>query len=163
MATEIKPSQEIRKTPPVHALTSFEEMDRLFDSFVRRSWPRAFQFEWPSLPEITLPFSRAPNIDVIDREADVTVRAEIPGVDKKDIDITVGEDSVILKGSTRHEEKEEKGDYYRRELTSGSFSRTVGLPAQVDGTRAKASFKDGVLELILPKIEKAKRHSVKVE
>jgi HSP20 family protein len=87
----------------------------------------------------------------------------VPGVEKKDLDISVGEDSVTIKGSTSKEEKEEKGDYYRREISRGSFIRTVALPATVDGTKAKASFKDGMLELTLPKTEKAKRHSVKLD
>lgn len=85
------------------------------------------------------------------------------GVDKKDIDISVGEDSVTIKGETRKEEKEEKGDYYRCEISSGSFSRTVALPAAVDGAKATATFKDGVLELTLPKLKATKRHKISVK
>lgn len=167
MAIETKPEtrgQEIQPAAPIHALSPFDEMDRLFDSFLNRSWIRPWRVEWPTLPEMTLPSNgRIPKMDVIDREADVVVRAEIPGVEKKDLDISVAEDRVTLKGSTRHEEKEEKGDYYRHEISMGAFSRTVSLPAQVDGSRTKANFKDGVLELVLPKVEKAKRYNVKVE
>ncbi len=167
MAIEAKQDstgRDIQRKIPGHGLTPLEDMDRLFDSFFRRSWLRPWQSDWHSLPESTLPFNgQPPKVDVIDREAEVIVRAGIPGVEKKDLDITVGEDSVTIKGATRREEKEEKGDYDRHELSAGSFSRTVALPAAVDGTRAKASFKDGVLELTLPKIEKTRRHSVKVE
>ena len=70
---------------------------------------------------------------------------------------------VTLKGRTRHEEKEEKGDYYRSEITTGSFARTLTLPGNVDSARAKASFKDGILVLTVPKVEPSKRHSVPVE
>ena len=63
----------------------------------------------------------------------------------------------------RHEAKEEKGDYCRCEITRGGFSRTIALPAEVDGSKSKAAFKDGVLELTLPKVEASKRHRVKVE
>jgi len=106
---------------------------------------------------------KVPKVDVIDREGEVVVKAEIPGVEKKDIDISVGEDAVTIKGEIRHEEKEEKGDYYRCEISRGAFSRTVALPAAVDGAKAKANFKDGVLELTLPKVEKAKRHTIKLD
>ena len=64
---------------------------------------------------------------------------------------------------TSAEKKEEKGDYYRREMSKGEFSRTVGLPAEVDGAKAKASFKDGLLELTLPKVKKTTKHKIKVE
>jgi HSP20 family protein len=155
--------QEIQKAAPARALSPFEEMDRMFDSFFRRGWMRPWRFEWPGFPELTLPEMKMPKVDVIDRENEIVVKAEVPGVDKKDIDISVGEDTVTIKGETHHEEKEEKGDYYRCEISRGAFARTVALPAAVDGAKAKAAFKDGVLELTLPKIEKAKRHTVKVE
>jgi HSP20 family protein len=163
MAEEIKKAQEIQKAAPARALSPFEEMDRMFDGFFRRGMMRPYRFEWPTFPEMALPEMKIPKVDVVDRENEVLVKAEIPGVDKKDIDISVGEDTVTIKGETRREEKEEKGDYYRCEIAHGAFSRTVALPALVDGAKAKASFKDGMLELTLPKTEKAKRHSVKVE
>ena len=162
MAEETK-KQEIQKAQPARALSPFEEMDRMFDQFFRRGWMRPWRFEWPSFPELALPEMKMPKVDVLDRENEVVIKAEVPGVEKKDLDISVGEDTVTIKGSTTHEEKEEKGDYYRREISRGAFLRTVALPATVDGSKAKASFKDGMLELVLPKTEKAKRHSVKVD
>ncbi len=158
---ETTKGQEVQKGSPARALSPFEEMDRMFDSFLRRGWMRPWRFEWPSFPE--LPVMKMPKVDVIDREAEVVVKAEIPGIDKKDLDISVGEDTVTIKGETQHEEKEEKGDYYRCEISRGAFSRTVALPAAVDSAKAKAAFRDGMLELTLPKMEKAKRHSIKVE
>jgi len=155
--------QELQRAAPARALSPFDEMDRLFDQYFRRGWMRPWRFEWPSFPEISLPEMKVPKVDVIDRETEMVVKAEVPGVEKKDIDISVGEDTVTIKGETRHEEKEEKGDYYRCEISRGAFSRTVALPAAVDGSKAKASFKDGVLELTLPKVEKAKRHSIKLD
>jgi HSP20 family protein len=162
MAEETK-KQEIQKAGPAHVLSPFDEMDRIFDQFFRRGWMRPWRFEWPSFPEGALPEMKIPKVDVLDREAEVVIMAEVPGVEKKDLDISVGEDTVTIKGSTSHEEKEEKGDYYRREISTGAFLRTVALPATVDGSKAKASFKDGMLELTIPKLEKAKRHSIKVD
>jgi HSP20 family protein len=155
--------QELQKAQPARALSPFEEMDRMFDQYFRRGLMRPWRFEWPSFPELALPEMKLPKVDVVDREAEVVIKAEVPGVEKKDLDISVGEDSVTIKGSTSKEEKEEKGDYYRREISRGSFIRTVALPATVDGSKAKANFKDGMLELTLPKTEKAKRHAVKLD
>jgi HSP20 family protein len=121
---------------------------------------RPWSLEWPAWPELRE--LRMPKVDVIDRDEDVLVRAELPGVEKKDLEISTSDTSVTLKATTRHEEKEEKGDYYRCEITRGAFSRTVALPAQVESDKAKASLKDGVLELTLPKVEKSKRRTVTV-
>jgi HSP20 family protein len=100
---------------------------------------------------------------VIDRDDEVVVRADLPGVDKKDLEVTLHEDALTIKGSTSSEKEEEKGDYFRREVSSGSFSRSIRLPTAVDGEKVSSSFKDGILELTLPKIKKTKRHTIKVE
>ena len=67
-----------------------------------------------------------------------------------------------IKGSTSEEKKEEKGDYYRSETLKGSFTRTMSLPSDVDGSKAESTYKDGVLEVVVPKHEKAKRIKIKV-
>ena len=91
------------------------------------------------------------------------IEAELPGVAKDDLDVSMTENSVTISAKTSREEKEEKGDYYRREMSRGAFSRTVPLPVEVDGSKAKATFKDGVMRLVLPKSEPAKRRRIKVE
>ena len=156
--------QELQKAEPKRALSPFEEMDRLFEDYFSRGWMRPFRWEWPSLGEVAKPFEgKMPKVDVIERDDELVVKAELPGVDKKDIDVSVTENSVTIKGSTSHEEKEEKGDYYRCEISRGAYSRTVGLPSYVDSDKAKASFKDGILELTLPKVEKSKRRTIEVK
>ena len=156
--------QEVQKVEPAHAMSPFEEMERMFDNYFSRGWLRPFSMEWPSFPKGAAPFEgKTPKVDVIDRDNEVMVKAELPGVDKKDLDVTVTQNTVTIKGSTSHEEKEEKGDYYRCELSRGSYSRTLSLPADVDEEKTKARFKDGILELTLPKVKKSKRHTVKVE
>ncbi len=161
--TAAEKGQEIQKATPAGLLGSFEEMDRLFDNFMRRGWMRPWRFEWPSFPEFATLEGKMPKVDIVERDNEIVVRAEVPGVDKKDLDVSVSDSTVTIKGSTRHEEKEEKGDYYRHEISTGTFSRMVALPADVDGSKAKADFKDGMLELTLPKVEKAKRHSIKLD
>ncbi len=158
--TEVSVKKEEAKPALARVLSPFEEMDRLFEGFFPRGWMRPMRWELPSWAEIE---RRFPKVDVIDRDADIVVKAEVPGVDKKDIEVTTTDNTVTIKGKTSHEEKEEKGDYYRCEISRGSFSRTVALPGEVDGTKAKASFKDGVLELTLPKQAKSKRVAVKID
>jgi HSP20 family protein len=104
----------------------------------------------------------APSIDVIDRDDEVLVRAEVPGYKKEDIEVLVSDSSLTIKGETKTEEKEQKGDYYRCEISHGTFSRTIDLPVAVDESKAKASMKDGMLELALPKLQKSKRHSITI-
>lgn len=150
---------EIQKAP-TRMLSPFENFDRMFEDFFGRGWMRPFRREWMAFPELDLTM---PKVDVIDRDEEVLVRAEVPDVKKEDIEVSISGNTVTIKGQTNHEEKEEKGDYYRAEITHGAFSRMVALPADVDEAKAKAALKDGVLELTLPKIEKAKRRSIKVD
>ena len=149
---------------PARALSPFEEMDRWFEGFFPRSWMRPFRTEWPSWGEMGVPFEAGtPKVDVIDRDDELVVRAEVPGVEKDDLDVSVSDNAVTIKGETKREEKEEKGDYHRCEISQRAFARTVALPDYVDSDGAKAKFEDGVLELILPKVEKAKRRTIKID
>lgn len=161
--TPIK-SGEVQKATPSRMLSPFEEFDRMFENMFSHGWMRPSLFGLRNLPEMSKTFEgRVPNVDVIDRDNEILVRAELPGVDKDNVEVTLSDNAVTIKGSTRKEEKEEKGDYYRCEISSGSFSRTVGLPASVDSEHSKAVFKDGVLELKLAKTEKASKRSIKIE
>jgi HSP20 family protein len=140
------------------AVSPFGEIDRLFDDFFGRRWPRAFGWDRPfaELPEV------GPNVDVIDRDDEVVVRAEVPGFKKEEIEVSASGNILTLTGEMGTEEKEEKGNYFRCEISHGAFSRTLALPAEVDESKAKASMKDGMLELTLPKIEKARRRTITI-
>jgi len=154
----------LQKAGSPRALSPLEEMERMFDSFFPRGWLRPARWEWPSWAEVPAPFEgKTPRVDVIERDDEVVVKAELPGVRKEDVEVSLTDNSVCIKGSTSHEEKQEKGDYYRREMSRGEFARTVALPSEVDGDKAKARFADGVLEVVVPKVAKAKRRSVKVD
>ncbi len=167
---DIKPVEKA-ETPRSAGLVPFEEMDRWFDEMVhrfddvlgRRWWPPLERL-LPSMPDLRAPFEgRVPRADLIDREAEVVIRAELPGVAKEDLDVSLAEDTVTIRAKSRYEAKEEKGEYQRRELSRGEFQRVFRLPAAVKGDEAKASFKDGVLELVLPKVAVARRRTIKVE
>jgi len=154
----------LKEASPLRAVSPFGEMERLFDRLLaRRGWMRPWRADWPVSMDLDWAEVRVPRVDVLDREDDLQVKVEVPGMDKKDIDISVGEDSVTVKGEVEREDKEEAGDYVRCEIARGAFSRTIALPAAVDGSRAKAVFKDGLLTLTLPKVERARRHVVQIE
>jgi HSP20 family protein len=158
-----KPGDGMAQTGDSKSLHLFEEVDRLFESLMARGWLRPLHWDIPLFEESRMPFEgKVPRVDVIDRKKEVVIRAEIPGVDKRDLDISMTDTAVTIKGTSSHEKKEEKDDYYRREIAKGSFSRTVPLPDNVDGGKARASFRDGVLELTVPKVKDSKRHSIKL-
>jgi HSP20 family protein len=167
----IEKKEEKTLAPRTGGLVPFEEVDRWFDEinrrfdeFFSRRWLSPFERLLPGLPELRAPFEgRMPRVDMIDRDTDIVIRAELPGITKEDLDVSMTDDAVTLRASVRHEEKEEKGEYYRREMSRGEFQRTLRLPAAVKGEQAKATFKDGILELVLPKMEQAKRKTIRVE
>jgi HSP20 family protein len=145
------------------ALRSFEDMEQWFQDMFPRMM-RPVNWEWPTISQMPHPFEgKTPRVDVIDRDEDVLVKAELPGVEKKDLDIKVTDHTVTIKGTSRYERKEEKGDYYRSEMAQGIITRTVSLPSEVDGEKAKAVFKDGLLELTLPKIPERNEHKVEID
>jgi HSP20 family protein len=138
------------------------EVERMLEGFRGRDWLRPFDIEWPRWPELQLE-GRFPSVDVIDKEKEIEVKAEAPGFEKDDLSVTVADRTLTIKGESRHEEESGEGEHHRREIRSGSFSRTMTLPADVDGKKAKASYKDGVLQLTLPKARRAKKHDVQVD
>jgi HSP20 family protein len=103
-----------------------------------------------------------PPVEAFESEHEVVVKAALPNVDPKHIDITISNDAVTLKGSTKHEEERKERNYYRRELRYGAFLRTVPLPTEVKSAEAIASYNDGVLEIRLPKSDRAKNTTVKI-
>ena len=138
--------------------TMRRNMDKLFgevfETTPRRDWPL-----WSRLkPEIVVP-----NIDMFDKKDKIIVKAELPGMTKDHIDLTINEGSLTLKGEVKKEEEVKEEDYYSQERSYGSFTRTIVLPAAVDETKAKAKFKDGILEITLPKKEEAKPKEIKVD
>jgi HSP20 family protein len=144
-------------------LTPFEDLEKLFDNFLQRTQLRPFGMDWPKWGEFAgLMEANKPSIDIVDRAKEVVVRAEVPGIDKEDLDVSITDRTLTIKGSSRKEEKREEDDYFHHEIRSGSFSRSVLLPTDVDGAKAKAKFKDGVVELHLPKVRASKRQKIEM-
>ena len=165
MSKNVHPiSKETQPAITSRNLSPFAEMEQMFEQMFSPNWMRPFNWDLPSYGRLAQPFAgKIPKVDVIDRDNEILVRAELPGVDKKDVDISLANNTVTIKGSSKHEEKEEKGDYYRCEISQGAFSRTLTLPTDVDTDKAKASFKDGLLELVMPKLQGSQKRNIKVE
>lgn len=129
-----------------------ESMDRLFEDFFgRRPLRRVRADRWQ------------PAIDMYETDREVVVRAELPGIDPKDVDISISGNVLSLKGESKLEREVNEKDYYRRELRYGAFSRSITLPVDVKAEGAKATFRHGILEVRIPKAEEALPKTIKIE
>ena len=150
---------EVMPRTPYGSLLSFDEFDNFFDDFLSRRWPRLLDFNFPAGFERGLP-----KIDILDHDNEIEVQAVLPGIKKEDLDVTINNQTLTIRTSTKEEKKaEEKGKYFRREISRGEFQRTVSLPDNVDDSNAKAAFKDGILTITIPKTEKSKRKNIEIK
>ncbi|NSW55751.1 MAG: Hsp20/alpha crystallin family protein [Armatimonadetes bacterium] len=120
----------------------FDEMDRMFNRFLRSPLVRWGDEE---------PIDFGPAIDVYETETDVVVKAELPGVKKEDIDLTVQDDRLIIQGQSRQEEEVKEEGYHRKEIRTGSFRRVVAFPTAVNTEALTAKFDNGILTVTAPK------------
>jgi len=102
-------------------------------------------------------------LDVYQTDSDIVIKSTVAGVDPEDIDISITNDMITIRGKRKRDEKIETENYYYQELYWGAFSRSVILPVEVDGDKAKASIKNGILTIRLPKSEKIKTKKIKVK
>jgi HSP20 family protein len=163
MARRAKEKETKAVTPwrPFMDLTRWErEMERMMDDFFgrrRRSW-------WPE--RWFRPDERetsAPAIDLYEDKDDIVVKAELPGMSKDDIAVSLSDHMLTIKGEKKKEEEIKEENYYRCERSYGSFLRTLELPKDVHPDKVEASFKNGVLQVRMPKTEEAKTQEVKVK
>lgn len=158
MAKEKEKAELVVKKEP-DMLSPFGEMERYFDeifhqpfSLFRHSmWPRT---QFPGREVI------APTVDIYEEGKEVVVKAEIPGMKKNDINIDISENSMTISGEKKQEKKIDRKDYHRVECSYGSFCRSFRLPDSVNSDKAKASFKDGILEIRMPKSSKGKKKKI---
>ncbi|MFO0794616.1 MAG: Hsp20/alpha crystallin family protein [Candidatus Brocadiaceae bacterium] len=128
------------------------EMNRMFDRFFKGG--EEFGFETGAW---------LPPVDLVETNDKITVKAEIPGIDPKEVDISIQGDTLLIKGEKK-EEKEEKGkNYYRMERRYGGFTRSIDLPSSVDTNKVSAECKNGVLEITLQKKEEVKPKQIQVK
>jgi HSP20 family protein len=159
---------EVKKAAPTETTTpdvwrSFRsEMDRLFDRFGFPSLRRMFDMEPAWRPASSFTFS-VPAIDMSEDEKAYKISAELPGLDAKDVDVSVSGNMLVLKGEKRQEKEEKDKNYYFSERAYGSFQRTFELPASVDRDKVAADFSKGVLTITLPKTPEAQKPQKKIE
>ena len=129
------------------------EMDRIWDSFSERkpATKDGEGGEW------------LPSLDVSETKADFVVKAELPGVDPNEIDISLTEGVLTVKGEKKQEREEKEEGYHLVERSYGSFIRSLRLPREVQNEKINASYKDGVLRITLPKTEQAKKKEIKIK
>jgi len=134
-----------------------KDMNRIFDDFFR-GWDVA-------------PLSAAgersgrfvPALDVRENDKEISIQVELPGMDEKDVEVLLTENSLTLKGEKKEEKEDQGKGYYHLERSYGSFQRVIPLPEGIDAKKAEAKFKNGVLSISLPKVEQTKAKAKKIE
>jgi HSP20 family protein len=106
---------------------------------------------------------KPPIVDVFEEKDDIVVKAELPGIEKDNIEVNLTDHTLTIKGEKKKEEEIKEENYYRAERSYGSFLRTLDLPRDVRADQVKASFKNGILEVRMPKTEEAKAKEIKVK
>jgi len=163
---QVTENQDIQTTKDkqLKNLSTFEEMDKLFDQFLKTRWSQPFFGNFSELKRSSIGSEvRVPSVDVVEKESNVIVRAEIPGIDKNNVDISLDGNNLTIQGKNKHEKREAGEEYHHCEILTGSFSRTLTLPADVDGEKVKATFANGLLEITLPKAENRKRNKISID
>jgi HSP20 family protein len=107
-------------------------------------------------------FDLTPAIDLSETDGEVILKASLPGVKPEDVDISINDGMLTVKGERKSEEKTEGANYYRQEIRYGAFSRSIPLPTRVNYEQADAEFKDGVLTVTLPKAEEVRPKQIKI-
>jgi HSP20 family protein len=138
-----------------HPVTNFANMQREFDCMLDR-----FRSDiWEEEVSKTL----MPAVDIIEKENDFDIKIELPGVDKKDVKITVQKDVLTIKGEKKQENENKGESYYRVERCYGTFQRSFTLPSSVTSDNINASYDNGILTINIPKVEEAKPKEIEVK
>jgi HSP20 family protein len=141
----------------VHPFYSLQrEMNSLFDNFFR-----GFDISPRGFYESDLG-GFSPSVDVKESEKEFIIKAELPGMEEKDVEVTVSNDSVTIRGEKKEEKEDKDKNYYYMERSYGSFHRVIPLAAEVESDKAQARFKNGVIDIKIPKSQNAQTKGVKI-
>ena len=156
MAIEIwRPRWGVRRAPFRELGRMERDMEEAFNHFSRG---------WPWLRGEAEVLGWSPAVDVIDRKDEVLVRADLPGLTEKDLQLTLQEGTLTLQGQRKEERETKEGeDYYCSERWTGSFSRTLALPPGINTEKVVATFANGVLEIHLPKTKQAEGKRIEIK
>ncbi len=147
-------------TRPNHgALSPFNQINRIRDEIFR-----IFEdpFGFAATPSALFE-GWTPPVDVYEERDKITVRAELPGMKKEDIEVTVVGDNLTISGERKHEDEKREGEIYRSERYVGRFQRSITLPTEVDPNKVQATYKDGLLTVSVNKSEQAKRKQIEIQ
>lgn len=137
---------------------SFREMEDMFDRYTRAlSWPRR------GSQEVVATGDWAPRVDIAETDKEFSIKAEIPDVKKEDVKVSVENGVLTIKGERKQEKEEKNKKFHRVERFYGSFTRSFTLPDNVDENKIEASFKDGMLNLTIPKTAETKPKAIDVK
>jgi HSP20 family protein len=153
-------ARELTVWKPYREVTPFRDFERIrkeMDHF----WDSFFDIETKKRGDDVR--SWFPSLDVSETKNEIVVKAEVPGMDPKDIDISLSDGVLSIRGEKKQEREEKEEDYHLVERNYGSFARTVALPKEVNHDKINASYKNGVLKVVLPKSEEAKKKEVKIK
>ena len=141
----------------IHPIERFHrDIDKVFENFFT-------DFRFPSIFESEKDGGFSPKVNVSEDHKNVDVSVELPGMNKKDIEVSLKENILTIKGEKNTEKEEKKKDYYHVERSYGKFQRSIKLPAEVEDDKVDASFKDGILNIRLPKTAKAQEKGRLIE
>ena len=164
MAKEVKETKPaVRRRAEVEPWR-FSDVEGMFEDWFEDFWSRPLPRLWrPGFGRLRPISLEAPALDIYEQKDDLIVKAEIPGLTKDEIDITLEGTTLTINGEKKKEEEVKEEDYYCCERTYGAFARSIDLPVAVQTDKVNASFKNGVLEIRLPKTEEARKNVVKVK
>jgi HSP20 family protein len=177
MAQEVAEKEKKKDVVPVQKgeVQRRGDVDHIMDQFDQMMtdlWRRPFSGLFPSFPSLLRPSRtllgeslqlRMPTVDLYEEPEEVILKADVPGLSKEDLKIDLADNMVTLSGEKKKEEDVKEKDYSYSERSYGSFSRSLQLPCAVKADQAKATFKNGVLEVKLPKTEEAKKRRISVQ
>lgn len=136
------------------------DMDRMMEDFFGRRMRSWWPDRWFKGEDLDL---RAPALDLYEEKDDIVVKAELPGIEKDNLEVNLTDHTLTIKGEKKKAEEIKEENYYRAERSYGSFLRTIELPKDVHSDKVKASFKNGILEVRVPKTDEAKAKEIKVK
>jgi HSP20 family protein len=137
-----------------------EQMDKLRRDMDRLCSRVLDEFGMPLIPRIA---REVPFMDLSETEDTLIIKAEVPGINPEELDISITDDTLSIKGETKQELVEESGDYHRTERRYGFFSRTLQLPCRIKIDDVKATYKKGILNIVMPKCKPEKAREIKVK
>jgi HSP20 family protein len=158
--TSIEPRRSVPWKPIAEMARWERDMERMLGNFFTGRLPSFFEDRFTPGSSLGM---REPSLDLYEEKDQIVVKAELPGMTKDDIQVSIADNLLMIRGEKKKEEEDKGKDYYHSERVYGYFSRSVALPTEVNPEKIQALFKNGVLEIRLPKSEEAKKKTVNVK